>query len=163
MNERQEMLLEMIEGNPGIRFRDMMRRSGMKNGVLSHHLNTLESAGRIRVKRSPRWTSYSSLNITESQLLVAKALKRSTARAILLALAAQDRLRFGDMVERCRKAPSTISLYLKGLVRDGLVRTGPDRTYSINCRNDLEALLDYCTPPPMDRPVSGLEDIIGSL
>ena len=163
MNKRQEILLEMIKGNPGIRFRDMMRLSGMKNGVLSHHLNTLESAGRIRVKRYPRWTSYSSLDITDGQLLVAKALKRHTSRSILLTLVAQDGLRFGDIVECCRKAPSTISLYLKGLVRDGLVRTGPNRTYNINCRDDLDVLLDYCTPSPIDKPVSGLEDIIGSL
>lgn len=166
MTDRRDQILRIIEESPGIRFRGIMRLSGMKNGVLSHHLRNMEKSGRIRVVRGPRQASYSSLEITEEQFGVARALQRSTTRAILLALAADDGLRFAEIVERCRKAPSTVSLYLAGAVKDGLVatrRVNAEKRYYINCRKELDMLVETYRPTFADRPVSGFEDIINSL
>lgn len=166
MTEQQLRLLRIIEGNPGIRFRRIMRLSGMKNGVLTHHLRRMERAGRIRVMRRPRQTSYSSLEINEDQLRVACALQRSTPRAILLALAAEDGRRFSDLVDCCKRSPSTVSLYLTGMIKDGLVtvrRLESGRRYYINCRGEVNILVEACQPRFTDRPVSGFEDIIGAL
>jgi predicted transcriptional regulator len=41
-SSRQWNLQEIIENNPGIQFREIMRSSGLKNGVLSHYLRKLE-------------------------------------------------------------------------------------------------------------------------
>ena len=166
MTERQLRLVRVIEDSPGIRFREIMRRTGMKNGVLSHHLRALEKAGRIRVARSTRQTSYSTLDISEGQLRVAGALQKSTPRAILLALAAEDGRRFSEMVDCCGKSPSTVSLYLKGLVKDGLVavkKSGFAKRYHITCRGEVDRLVESYVPHPSDRPISGFEDIINSL
>lgn len=166
MTDRRDHILKIIEESPGIRFREIMRVSGMKNGVLSHHLRQMENMGRIRVVRSPRQASYSSLNITESQFKVARALQRPTARSILLSLAAEDGLRFTEMVERCKKAPSTVSLYLAGTIKEKLVtvRTvNAEKIYYTNCRSEVNSLVEAYTPPRTERPVSGFEDIINSL
>ena len=58
MTERQLRLMRIIENSPVIRFLKIMRQTGMKNGVLNHHLFALEGAGRIRVVRSARQTPY---------------------------------------------------------------------------------------------------------
>ncbi|MBI1657743.1 MAG: ArsR family transcriptional regulator [Thaumarchaeota archaeon] len=166
MTERQTRLMRVIGDSPGIRFREIMRRTDMKNGVLSHHLRALERAGRIRVVRSTRQTSYSTLDISEGQLRVAGALQKSTPRAILLALAAEDGRRFSEMVDCCGKSPSTVSLYLKGLIRDGLVavkKSGFVKRYYITCRGEVDRLVESYVPRPSDRPISGFEDIINSL
>ena len=166
MTERQLRLVRVIEDSPGIRFREIMRRTGMKNGVLSHHLRALERAGRIRVARSTRQTSYSTLDISEGQLRVAGALQKSTPRAILLALAAEDGRRFSEMVDCCGKSPSTVSLYLKQLIKDGLVavkKSGFAKRYYITCRGEVDRLVESYVPHPSDRPISGFEDIINSL
>ena len=42
MTDRDAQLQQIIEQNPGIQFREIMRSSGLKNGVLSHHLGKLE-------------------------------------------------------------------------------------------------------------------------
>jgi predicted transcriptional regulator len=42
MTERDSQIQEIIEKNPGIQFREIMRSSGLKNGVLSHYLDKLE-------------------------------------------------------------------------------------------------------------------------
>ena len=146
MTEWQLRLLRIIEDNPGIRFRSIMRLSGMKNGVLTHHLRRMERAGRIRVMRGPRQTSYSSPGINEDQLRVACALQRSTPRAILLALAAEDGLRFSNLVDRCKRSPSTISLYLTGMTRDGLVAVYKFRSNSyLYLTGDLRQMLPGVT------------------
>lgn len=166
MTDRRDHILRIIEERPGIRFREIMRISGMKNGVLSHHLRHMEDMGRLRVVRGPRQTSYSSLTITENQFRVARALQRPTIRAILLALAADDGLRFTEIVERCKKAPSTVSLYLASTIKDDLVtaRTvDAEKRYYTNCRSDVSFLVDMYRPPRTEVAVSGFEDIINSL
>ena len=42
MTDRHLQLQEIIEKHPGIQFREIMRTSGLKNGVLSHYLGKLE-------------------------------------------------------------------------------------------------------------------------
>ena len=38
MTDRGLQIQQIIEQNPGIQFREIMRSSGLKNGVLSHYL-----------------------------------------------------------------------------------------------------------------------------
>ena len=42
MIDRSQKLQELIDDNPGIQFREIMRSSGLKNGVLSHYLKKIE-------------------------------------------------------------------------------------------------------------------------
>ena len=42
MIDRTQKLQKLIDDNPGIQFREIMRSSGLKNGVLSHYLKKLE-------------------------------------------------------------------------------------------------------------------------
>ena len=44
MIDRSQKLQELIDDNPGIQFREIMRSSGLKNGVLSHYLKKLEES-----------------------------------------------------------------------------------------------------------------------
>lgn len=63
-----EMLLLAIQGEPGIRYRELLRKTGLVNGVLTYHLSVLEKAGTIRVDRhSARMTRYYPVNVPESE------------------------------------------------------------------------------------------------
>ena len=42
MTNRDSEIQQIIEQNPGIQFREIMRSSGLKNGVLSHYLGKLK-------------------------------------------------------------------------------------------------------------------------
>ncbi|MDH3313955.1 MAG: ArsR family transcriptional regulator [Nitrosopumilus sp.] len=50
---RRTELIKLIEKNPGIQFRDLMRLTNLKNGVLSHHLRILEKIKSVKVERLP--------------------------------------------------------------------------------------------------------------
>ena len=89
-----------------------------------------------------------------------------TMGSILLAPAAEDGCRFSDTVEYCGKSPPTVSLCLKGLIKDGLVtkcKLGFTKIYYSTCRSEVDKLVELYRQRPSDRPISGFEDIINSL
>ena len=159
-------LTQIIENNPGIQFRQIMRSSGLKNGVVSHHISKLEKNGIIKVVRGPRQTRFYSPKITEDESKVIKALRRQTPRDLLLALIQENGIGFTQLVKEVRKSPSTVSLYLSQLVGDELVEVrlfGLKKRYYIKARDLIDKLIEDYRPSLLEKPTSGFEDIINSL
>lgn len=166
MTDRQSTLLALIAGNPGIQFRELMRLSGLKNGVLSHYLGKLERSGAIKAARGPRQARFYPPNTTDEEAVAIKALRRDTPRDLLLALAERDGRDFGGLVRAAKKSPSTVSLYLSQIVSDGLVEARMDglkKRYYIKARTLIDRLIEDYRPGPLSKPASGFEDIINSL
>ncbi len=165
MTDRDAQLQQIIEQNPGIQFREIMRSSGLKNGVLSHHLGKLEKSGIIKVIRGPRQSRFYSPQITEEESIVIKALRKQTPRDLLLALIENDGLEFSQLVKAVKKSPSTVSLYLSQIVEDELVETklvDLKKRYHIKARALVDKLIEDYRPSLLEKPTSGFEDIINS-
>jgi predicted transcriptional regulator len=165
MIDRNSQLQQIIEKNPGIQFREIMRSSGLKNGVLSHYLGKLEKNGIIKVIRGPRQARFYPPRITEEESIVIKALRKQTPRDLLLALIKEDGLEFSQLVKEVRKSPSTVSLYLSQIVDDGLVETKLvqlKKRYYIKAKEIIDKLVEDYRPSSLDKPTSGFEDIINS-
>lgn len=166
MIERSLQIKEIIEKNPGIQFRELMRYSGLKNGVLSHYLGKLEKEGTVKVMRGPRQTRFFPPKITEEQSIVIKALRKQTPRDLLLALIKGDGLEFSDLVKEVGKSPSTVSLYLSQILSDGLVEIRLEnlrKRYYIKSRHLVDKLIEDHRPRLLEKPVSSFEDIFNSL
>ena len=166
MTDRNLQLQEIIEKNPGIQFREIMRSSGLKNGVLSHYLGKLEKNGIIKVTRGSRQTRFFPPKITEDESIVIKALRKQTPRDLLLALVNQDGLEFNQLVKEVSKSPSTVSLYLAQIVQDGLVEIKIEnlkKRYYIKARKLIDQLIEDYRPRLLEKPTSGFEDIFNSL
>jgi len=165
MTDRNLQVQEIIEKNPGIQFREIMRSSGLKNGVLSHYLGKLEKNGIIKVIRGPRQTRFFPPKITEDESIVIKALRKQTPRDLLLALVRQDGLEFSELVKEVGKSPSTVSLYLAQIVKDGLVEIKLEnlkKRYYIKARDLIDQLIEDYRPSLLEKPTSGFEDIFNS-
>lgn len=166
MTDRDSQLQQIIEQNPGIQFRELMRSSGLKNGVLSHYVGKLEKNGIIKVVRGPRQARFFPPKITEEESVAIKALRKDTPRSILLALIKDDGLEFNQLVKEVKKSPSTVSLYLSQIVEDGLVEVrivDLKKRYYIKARGLIDKLIDDYRPSLLDKPTSGFEDILSSL
>ena len=166
MIDRNSQLQELIEKNPGIQFREIMRNSGLKNGVLSHYLGKLEKNGLVKVMRGPRQTRFYPPKITEDESIVIKALRKQTPRDLLLALVENDGLEFSELVKKVGKSPSTVSLYLSQIVKDELVEIKLEKLkkrYYIKARDLIDQLIEDYRPSLLEKPVSGFEDIFNSL
>ena len=165
MTNRDSEIQQIIEQNPGIQSREIMRSSGLKNGVLSHYLEKLEKNGVVKVIRGPRQVRFYPPQITEDESIVIKALRKQTPRDLLLALIKNDGLEFSQLVREVKKSPSTVSLYLSQLVEDGLVEiklVALKKRYHIKARDVIDKLIEDYRPGLLEKPTSGFEDIINS-
>jgi len=165
MTNRDSQLQQIIEENPGIQFREIMRSSGLKNGVLSHYLGKLEKSGIIKVMRGPRQSRFYPPQITEEESIIIKALRKQTPHDLLLALIENDGLEFSQLVKAVKKSPSTVSLYLSQIVEDGLVEirfVNLKKRYHIKARDLLDKLIEDYRTSLLEKPTSGFEDIINS-
>jgi predicted transcriptional regulator len=165
MTDRNIQLQQIIDQNPGIQFREIMRSSGLKNGVLSHYLGKLEKNGIIKVVRGTRQTRFYPPRISEDESKAIKALRRQTPRDLLLALIKQDGLEFTELVDEVGKSPSTVSLYLSQLVQDELVEIKLEnlrKRYYIKTRKVIDQLIEDYRPSLLEKSTSGFEDIINS-
>ena len=165
MTSRDLQIQQIIEQNPGIQFREIMRSSGLKNGVLSHYLGKLEKSGIVKVIRGPRQARFYPPQITEDESIVIKALRKQTPRDLLLALIKDDGLEFSQLVKEVKKSPSTVSLYLSQIVEDGLVEiklVDLKKRYHIKARDVIDKLIEDYRPGLLEKPTSGFEDIINA-
>lgn len=165
-SHRDLELVRIIQNNPGIKFREIMRSTGMKNGVLSHYLGKLEKAGSVQVQRAPRQARFYPLHITEQESKIIKALRRQTPRDIIVALILDDNLEFNEIVKKVQKSQSTVSLYLSQLVKDDIVKIqfiDTKKRYQINDKITIDKLIEDYHPGLLEKPTAGFEDIINSL
>ena len=170
-NRRTE-LIKLIGKNPGIQFRDLMRLTNLKNGVLSHHLRRLEKIESVKVERLPRQTRFYPKDFSDEESIVVKALRKKTPRDIIYALMlnhgdGKKGLDFSQIVSDVSKSPSTVSLYLSQLIKDNIVRTtmgfGRKRKYHLYDKQIVDRLIEDHKPGRFDKSVSGFEDMINSL
>ncbi|MGZ5510693.1 MAG: hypothetical protein ACXWFC_09495, partial [Nitrososphaeraceae archaeon] len=65
----QEKIMEYVDKIPGIRYRELLRMTGVSNGVLSYHLHFLDITGKVRVTRvNNKVTRYFSHDISKEEL-----------------------------------------------------------------------------------------------
>jgi len=115
------LLMKHIEQTPGIRYRELLRLSGLVNGVLSYHLSTLEKANVIKVDRESRITRYYPVNVSDKESAILKFIRHEPIRQILLFILEHDTCTFNEIVDHTGKAPSTVSSHLKRLRGAGIV------------------------------------------
>jgi predicted transcriptional regulator len=127
------ILLRNIEKNPGIRYRELLRTTGLVNGVLTYHLTALEKSDMIRVDRQPGTTRYYMLTISDNEVNILKYVRHTPLRQILLFILEHDLCTFNEIVSHIGKAPSTVSSHLRRLKDGGVisVRYGEYQLYSL--------------------------------
>ena len=127
------LLLARITNAPGIRYRELLRLTELSNGVLAYHLGALEKSYQIRVdrQRDSRTTRYYSINIPNQDSEILGQLRNNVAREIIKFILEHDLCTFIEIVERLRKAPSTISWYLKRLKVAGIISVKYGQEYQL--------------------------------
>jgi predicted transcriptional regulator len=163
---RDSQLVDIIDKNPGIKFREIMRETGMKNGVLSYHTRKLEKIGVVKVERSPRQTRFYPLGVTNEESVLIKSLRQETPRQILLSLLEEESLVFNKIVEKVKKSPSTVSIYLSQLIEDNIIEfkiIDVKKSFQIKNKGIVQSTINKYHPTLMERSADRLADIFNSL
>ena len=135
-NDPKDMLLTHVNNMPGIRYRELLRLTGLSNGVLAYHLNGLEKSSQIRVDRQKenRTTRYYSISIPTQESDILRQLRNNVPRQIIKLILEHDLCTFNEIVEHLKKASSTVSWHLKRLKEAGIISVkygGEYHTYQI--------------------------------
>jgi DNA-binding transcriptional ArsR family regulator len=158
--------MKNIEQTPGIRYRELLRLTGLVNGVLSYHLSALERANVIKVNRESRITRYYPVNVSDKESAILKFVRHEPIRQILLFILEHDMCTFNEIVDHTGKAPSTVSSHLKRLREAGivLIRHGEYRQLYRIVENDLigEVLSKY-TASFTDKVVDNYTEMLEEL
>ena len=164
--DRDLQIIDLIEKNPGIKFREIMRETGMKNGVLSYHTRKLEKNGVVKVERSSRKTRFYPLGITNEESILISNLRQETPRQILLSLLDEKELTFNRIVERVKKSPSTVSIYLSQLMDNNIVEIKIielKKVFHIKDEEAVQKAINKYHPTLIDKSADRLADIFNSL
>lgn len=165
MKERAELIIQIVNENPGIRYSELMRKAGLKNGVLSYYLSRIEQAGKIMIERSPRVARLYPCGMSDEEAIVIKNLHSYTSRQILLGLLERD-MTFNEIVEHAKRSQGTISIVLKNLgadeilarkFRDGIV------IFTIINKKLVSQLIEKYKPKLIESAADNASDIIDSL
>lgn len=165
MKERAELIIQLVNENPGIRYSELMRETGFKNGVLSHYLSKIEQAGKITIERSPRIARLYPCGMPDEDTTIIKNLRSSTSRQILLGLLDRD-MAFKEIVEKVKKSQGTVSIVLKSLAADEIVaRNFHDGVviFKIINKGLVSQLIAKYRPKLIESAADNISDIFGSL
>ena len=112
-NSVQDKIVKYVNEIPGIRYRELLRMTGLSNGALSYHLRFLDNTGKIRVNRvNNRVTRYFSYDVSPHESNVIGLLRQETTRKIILYILENGTCRFNDIMIYTKKVPSTISWHM---------------------------------------------------
>jgi predicted transcriptional regulator len=122
-NSIQDKIVKCVNEIPGIRYRELLRITGISNGVLSYHLNLLDNSGKIRVNRvNNRVTRYFSYDVSLHDTYVIGLLRQETSRKIIMYILEKGTCGFNDIIIHTRKVPSTISWHMARLKAANIVK-----------------------------------------
>jgi DNA-binding transcriptional ArsR family regulator len=132
-DDTKVLLVKHIEQIPGIRYRELLRLTGLVNGVLTHHLAALEKANIIKVYRESRLTRYYPVGVSDKESAILKFVRHEPIREILLFILENEMCTFNEIVDHTGKAPSTVSSHLKRLKDAGIVSVKYGDHYQLYC------------------------------
>ena len=126
-NQRKHIQLKIIvkyvNEIPGIRYRELLRMTGLSNGVLSYHLRSLDNSGKIQVNRvNNRVTRYFSYDVSTHESHIIGLLRQETTRKIILYILEKGTCGFHDIMIHTKKVSSTISWHMTRLKAPNIVK-----------------------------------------
>ncbi len=120
METRAQTILDLVNRNPGISFSAIMRETGFKNGVLSHHLTKIEESGKVLIQRSPRVARIYPCGTDDQEAKLIKNLRNPTMKKIIMSLLEKEML-FKEITKKTGKSQGTVSVYLKELTEQNMI------------------------------------------
>jgi predicted transcriptional regulator len=112
LSEIQNKLIRFINGQPGIRYRELLRVSGLSNGVLTYHITNLEKSAWIIADRNNnnKITRYYPNNIPAEEADIIGHIRNDGARQIILFILDHDSCTFNDIIKYTKHPPSYLGI-----------------------------------------------------
>ena len=121
---RKEILFKLIEKIPGISYNEIVRETGLSNGVVSHYIIKLMEDGEIEKEGVTRG-KYFIKNIGKKDRIIITLLRNKTNNDIFRYLIEKTNFEHAEnannIAKKVKKSGSTISVSLKNLQKNNIV------------------------------------------
>ena len=147
--DRKQVVLDIVQNNPGIRFNEIMRISNIRNGTLSHYVKKLVEDEHIELERSPRVTRLYPAGIPENEARICKYLTMPTQKKLLLFLLQKKVATSIEIKDFLGKSPSVISVNLNELFRAKILSKKydiPSNKYSLRNPDQISGIIKEYYP-----------------
>ena len=152
--QRRQIVLDIIQKNPGIRFNEIMRVSDMKNGTLSHYVKKLESENCIELERSPRVTRLYPTGLNKLETEICKYLSKPTQKKIIIFILAKKIVTSMQIRNHTKKSASVVSVSLNELFKAKIITKKydiPSNKFSLSNPQMVRGILSEYYPNNLER------------
>ncbi len=169
-SEVRERIKAAVQEAPGIHMRELERRVGISFGAVDHHVHVLERRGDVvafwdghfrRLFATDLVLPSESRRLNEDDRRFLALCRRHTSLAIVLNIAAEGRLRHGELQRRIGRSKATLSYHLERMMSVGVIRTSTEaseRGYELADRGRAISLL-VTFAPALRGHVDGFADL----
>ena len=74
--DRTSQILKIIEENPGIHIRGIIRETKFENGVVQYHLRKLEKQNKVKSEKRTRYKRFYAIDINEEEFPIIENLRK---------------------------------------------------------------------------------------
>lgn len=119
--QRKESILKTIQETPGINLSELMKKTGMETGVITHYLDQLERQGVVKSQKASKHRRYYGANISEEEYPIIRNIRKPTKKQILFQIIVEGKPSFKELTLKIHKSPSTVSWNLSELIEEGVI------------------------------------------
>ena len=174
MSSNQEIIKNIVNLHPGLRFHEIKKETKLANGTLQHHLSRLESTKEISAKYLEKIPRYYTGDIEHTSQIILLRLRQNTTSRIIKSLLKKKCLNFSQLVKESKKSPGTVSIYKNMLLKDNIIVGNtdecpkcPDSTAQIKYRlvnlQSVRTLLEEYGKTSLQKSADNLADVFLSL
>ena len=121
MTSNREIIIEVVEKHPGLRFHELKKETSLANGTLQHHISKLitdEDIVAVYTDKNPR---YFQKGLKDDSAVIINRLRQNTTSKIIKSLLKNGCLSFRQIVKESKKSAGTISIYKNMLLQDHII------------------------------------------
>lgn len=118
----REEILELIDENPGLHFREIQRRTGTAVGQVEYHLYQLEKMDRIVIKKDGKLRRYFSTDTgTPTERKVVYYLRNNISREIISNLLSNEYDRLDSILKARKNKRERVQMLVTELINDRII------------------------------------------
>jgi len=161
-NKRRREVYSFIKANPGIHQRELQRNLKMPLASLEYHLQYMKRRKIVYEEKDGNYSRYycSPLEPEDKRILV--ALRHGKLREIVLLVLVRKKVKYEDIAESFKLPRSTIYLYLKHLVDNGIIegtKVGYETFYAVKDEDRIAKILLAYKSSFLDRLVDSATSV----
>jgi len=119
--QRKQLILKIIQDTPGISLSNLMKKTGLETGVVTHYLDQLEEEGVIKSQKKSKHRRYYHASVLEEEYPIIRNIRKPTKKEVLFRIIVEGSPSFKDLTLKIKKSPSTLSWNLSELIEEGVI------------------------------------------